>query len=259
MSAGRKKKKKRGRKKEHRAHPACSLNTSEFATAIYSTVCWEGCSYTSHYGTKWKKKQEKPIEKVGRGLFSFRALSDMTASMKRLWLEDNVAYRYQPDWQWSWRRLSCYLSSCLSLIRGVKLSQRRLALRHRLHLFPLLQLSACRALPLVSFCFSLHFSLRSSLPSGRSLIQAPHPAAPHPLAPALTRSSLPLVFISPSMFLCSSFSFPGRGSRARLVLMNPCRPPENPHSDFLKWLWQGLKGALGFAKDAFNKNVRWKD
>lgn len=172
----------------------------------------------------------------------------MTASMKRLRLEDNVAYRYQPDWQWSWRRLSCYLSSCLSLIRGVKLSQRRLALRHRLHLFPLLQLSACRVLPLVSFCFSLHFSLRSSLPSGRSLIQAPHPATPHPLAPAPARSSLPLVFISPSVSLCSPFSFPGRGSRARLVLMNPCRPPQNPHSDFLKWLWQGLKGALGFAK-----------
>lgn len=123
--------------------------------------------------------------------------------MKRLWLENNVAYRYQPDWQWSWRRLSCYLSSCLSLIHGVKLSQRRLALRHWLHLFPLLQLSACRALPLVSFCFSLHFLLRSSLPSGRSLIQAPHHPHPPPTLPipspqlslALTSSSLPLVFI----------------------------------------------------------------
>lgn len=68
----------------------------------YIPLCAERDAATLHTTApsgKKKKKKEKPIEKVGRGLFSFRALSDMTASMKRLWLENNVAYRYQPDWQ----------------------------------------------------------------------------------------------------------------------------------------------------------------
>lgn len=65
----------------------------------YIPLCAERDAATLHTTAVREKKKEKPIEKAGRGLFSFSALSDMTASMKRLWLEDDVAYRYQPDWQ----------------------------------------------------------------------------------------------------------------------------------------------------------------
>lgn len=53
----------------------------------YIPLCWEGQSSTSTYSTLPKeKKKTSTKEKEGRGLFSFRALPDMTATMKRVWL-----------------------------------------------------------------------------------------------------------------------------------------------------------------------------
>jgi len=52
-------------------------------------------------------------------------------------------------------------------------------------------------------------------------------------------------FLSPCFWIL--LFLPGRGSWTSLFLMNPCRI-SNPHSDFLKWLWQGFKRALGCTK-----------
>lgn len=98
MSPGRKKKKRTKKRNIEPIQLVRSIHQS--LQQRYIPLCAERDAATLHTtAPSEKKKKEKPIEKVGRGLFSFRALSDMTASMKRLRLEDNVAYRYQPDWQ----------------------------------------------------------------------------------------------------------------------------------------------------------------
>lgn len=94
----------------------------------------------------------------------------------------------------------------------------------------------------VAFLFPLYFSLSLTMFSDWSKLTPTPTPSPPSLFAGLAR-------VVPSLHFCFCvLSFlPGRGSWTSLFLMNPCSFP-NPHSDFLKWLWQGLKRALGCCK-----------